>query len=223
MADELDVSKILQRAVQANARFYKGFLELSLEYVRGISDILSEPETATPEGDGLVETGAGALVLEGEAGSTVRGAFLVTNDLGRNVSCEFVISEFADPDGATVHAKAAFEPSHLDLEPGAQQVVRAMIPVDSKLAAGVAYTGEVAIKGLDGFTIPVVLRRLHRIEDSPAEPGPADGSPTAAKPYVRPAASSKAAPKRTGGKKLPQARKTKKRAPRAKKTARPSR
>jgi len=212
MADTLDVTEIVRRAVQANAKFYKGWLDLSLEYVRAISEIFGETATATPGAEGP-ETGAGVLVLEGEAGSTVRGAFLVTNDLGRNLSCEFVVSEFADPDGATLRAKAAFEPAAIELEPGEQQVVRVTIPVDSTLTPGVAYTGEIAIKGLDGFTVPVVLRRLHRIEDPPSPRDPADQKPETGKPKVRPAAGSKAAPKKTA----------RRRAPRAKKTARPTR
>lgn len=207
MADTLDVTEIVRRAVQANAKFYKGWLDLSLEYVRAISEIFGETESATPDTEGP-DTGAGVLVLEGEAGSAVRGAFLVTNDLGRNVSCEFVVSEFADPDGATVRAKAAFEPATLELQPGEQQVVRVTIPVDGELAPGVAYTGEVAIKGLDGFTVPVVLRRLHRIEDPPSQPDPADRKPETGKPKVQPPAGRKAAPKKTAGRRGPRARKT---------------
>jgi hypothetical protein len=162
MADGMDLSEIVKRTVQANAKFYKGWMDLSLDYFRGISEIFGgTPETSSPimqEAD----LRAGVLVLEGEEGSTVRGAFLVTNDLGRNVACDLVASDFVNPGGARVIATATFEPAQFELAPGEQRVVQVAIPVDSKLAAGFGYTGEFAIKGMQGFSVPVVIRRLHK-------------------------------------------------------------
>jgi hypothetical protein len=172
MADGLDVTEIVRRTVQANARFYKGWVDLSLEYFRGISEIFGGTEettasSATPVSDR--DAGAGVLVLEGEEGTAARGAFLVTNDLGRTVSCVLVASDFKDADGAKVRANVVFEPAKLDLAPGEQRVVNAVFAVDGRLAAGVGYTGEFAIKGMDGFAVPVVLRRRHGIVESPID------------------------------------------------------
>ncbi len=234
MADALDLTEIARRTVQASAKFYKGWFDLSVEYFRGISEIFAEADAPAPGVDEAEELDplTGVLVLEGEEGSTVRGAFLVTNDLGRIVSCEFVTSEFTDPDGASLHAKAVFDPPKLDLEPGEQRVVQAMISVDGKLTAGVPYSGEIAIQGLKGFTVPVVLRRLHRVEDSRTGQDPADRKQASRKPGIRRTTGREAAPKKTARKTAKKAGKKtgkktgkqtgKKAAPRAKKAGKGS-
>ena len=193
MADGLDLSELMRRTVQANARFYKGWVDLSLEYFRHITEIFGGvPETASQVED--LETGAGALVLEGEAGTATSGAFLVTNDLGRTIKCELIATDFRDSDGNAVPAKTTFEPATFDLAPGEQRVVRATLPIDGKLAAGVAYSGAFAIKGLDGFSVPAVVRRQHRAEESPidrmaaAAEGKGGRKPAGRKPAAKKAA-----------------------------------
>lgn len=193
MADGLDLSELMRRTVQANARFYKGWVDLSLEYFRHITEIFGGvPATASQVED--LETGAGALVLEGEAGTAASGAFLVTNDLGRTIKCELIATDFRDSDGNAVPAKTTFEPATFDLAPGEQRVVRATLPIDGKLAAGVAYSGAFAIKGLDGFSVPAVVRRQHRAEESPidrmaaAAEGKGGRKPAGRKPAAKKAA-----------------------------------
>ena len=188
MAEGLDLSELVRRTVQANARFYKGWVDLSLEYFRGITEIFGGvPESAA--GEASLETGAGALVLEGEAGATPSGAFLVTNDLGRTIRCELVTTEFRDSDGNAFPARATFDPASFDLAPGEQRVVRAALTIDGKLAPGVAYAGAFGIKGMDGFSVPAVVRRQHRVDQSPIErvaTEPVRGRARKAKPEERP-------------------------------------
>jgi hypothetical protein len=164
MADGMDLSEIVKRTVQANAKFYKGWMDLSLDYFRGISEIFGGVQQASSPSSPMdeVDMRAGVLVLEGDEGSTVRSAFLVTNDLGRNVVCDLVASEFVNPSGGKVRASATFEPAQFELAPGEQRIVQVVIPIDSTLAEGFGYTGEFAIKGMQGFSVPVVLRRLHK-------------------------------------------------------------
>jgi len=169
MADGLDLQDIVRRTVQANARLYKGWVDLSLEYFRAVAGIFGgEPEPAPPPPE-LSESGAGALVLEAEAGSTATGAFLVTNDLGRTLTCEFTASPFTDSDGNTVGARTVFDPAKVDLAPGQQTVVRATVPIESAFSEGVAYSGEFAIRGMDGFSVAAVVRRRHVVEASPID------------------------------------------------------
>src|SRR3972149_4785447 len=149
MADGPDLTEIVRRTVQANARFYKGWVDLSLEYFRGISEIFGAGGLVPSAPREEVETGMGVVVLEAEAGGVAQGAFLVTNDLGRKMTCELVSSEFADSSGAKVGAQPRFEPPKLELAPGEQRVVQVVIPIDEKLTAGVAYSGQFAIKGMD--------------------------------------------------------------------------
>jgi hypothetical protein len=166
MADGLDLSEIVKRTAQANAKFYKGWMDLSLEYVRGLAEIFGGPGLAPSAPVREVDTGAGALVLEGESGSVVRGSFLVTNDLDRQLSCEFVGSDFRDPTGLPVQTLVRFDPPDLVLGPSEQRVVQVVIPVSDALAPGVGYAGQISIKGMDGFAVPVVLRRQHPIGDT---------------------------------------------------------
>ncbi|MBC7894951.1 MAG: hypothetical protein H7066_06040 [Cytophagaceae bacterium] len=163
MAEGVDFSELMKRAVQANAKFYKGWLDLSFEYFRTISGVLgTETETNTPVQE--VDTGAGALVLEGEAGTMVHGSFLVSNDMDKPITAAFSGSDFRDPRGASVAAKTSFEPTSLQLAPGEQKVVQVSIHIDDTLSAGVGYAGEISMKGLEGFTVPVVLRRQHSVD-----------------------------------------------------------
>ncbi len=196
MADGLDLPELVRRTVQANARFYKGWVDLSLEYFRHITEIFGGvPETASQVED--LETGVGALVLEGEVGTAASGAFLVTNDLGRTIKCELIATDFKDSDGNAMRAKTTFEPDSFDLAPGEQRVVRATLPIDGKLTAGVAYTGAFAIKGLDGFSVPAVVRRQHRAEESPIDRMAAGAEPKRGrKPPGRKPAAKKAARRR---------------------------
>jgi hypothetical protein len=173
MADGVDFGELMKRAVQANAKFYKGWLDLSFEYFRTISGVLgTETETTTPVQEAHV--GAGALVLEGEAGTMVSGSFLVSNDMDKPISTAFAGSDFRDPRGASVAAKTSFEPTSVQLAPGEQKIVQVSIYIDDKLSPGVGYAGEVSIKGMDGFTVPVVLRRQHTIDDFRADDGVAE-------------------------------------------------
>src|SRR5262245_26867269 len=77
MADGPDISEIVRRTAQANARLYKGWLDLSLEYFRGISEIFSGLPASGPTSSSSpieeMDAGGGILVLEGEEGATVVG------------------------------------------------------------------------------------------------------------------------------------------------------
>lgn len=173
MAEGVDFSELMRRAVQANAKFYKGWLDLSFEYFRTISQgFVDMPATGAPVQE--ADAGAGALVLEGEAGTTVRGSFLVSNDMEKPVSCTFDGSDFRDPRGAAAVARTSFEPSSLQLAPGEQRVVQVAIDIDDSLAPGVGYAGEISIRGMEGFNVPIVLRRQHGL-DGLARDGAATG------------------------------------------------
>lgn len=181
MADGLDLSDLVRRTVQANAKFYKGWMDLSFEYFRGISEIFGgAPGSTAPVHE--VDTGAGALVLEGEAGSLVRGSFLVSNDTDKPVSCAFLATDFKDPRGAAAPVKTTFEPASMQLAPGEQRAVQVAIAVDDKLSAGVGYAGEISIKGMDGFSVPVVLRRLHQVDKPPVDENKRGGQRGASEP-----------------------------------------
>jgi len=170
MADGPELTELVRRAIEANTRFYQGWVNLSFEYFRGITEIFGGVQSAVSSAAGQTSSPASdAVVLEAEEGSTASGAFLVTNDLGRTLRCEIVASGFEGADGDAASVTVAFEPARFSLEPGEQRVVRATVPVDPALSAGVAYTGTFGIKGMEGFSVPVVLRKQHAVRVSPIE------------------------------------------------------
>jgi hypothetical protein len=170
MAEAPDLPEIIRRTAQANARFYKGWLDLSFEYFRGLSEILGGAavgEAAAPVRE--ADAGTGALVLEGDAGTSVKGSFVVTNDMEKPVTCSFAGSDFRDPRGGVAPVKAVFDPASLELEPGEEQIVEVTIAIDDALMPGVGYAGDITVRGMDGLAVPVVLRRLHRVDEPPID------------------------------------------------------
>ncbi|MEZ4416100.1 MAG: hypothetical protein R3E10_10095 [Gemmatimonadota bacterium] len=215
MAEGSELTDAFRRAMEANARLYQGWVNLSVEYLRSLTEIF-DGQTAAPPGapaEATAESLSGVLVLEHEAGQAAEGAFLVTNDLGRTLSCAFRASSFQPGEGKAVRAKVSFEPAKVDLEPGEQRVVTAQVLVPESLEPGVAYTGTVGIEGMDKFSVPVVLRRLHEVTESPieqAQPAPSrTRGPT-----------TKAAPSRASAKKATRKKATKKKAAKQKATKR---
>ncbi|HKJ02225.1 MAG TPA: hypothetical protein VJ997_07210 [Longimicrobiales bacterium] len=213
MADGPDLSELVRRTIDANTRFYQGWVNLSLEYFRGITEVFGGVQTAVSDASGqTASAGSDAVVLEAVEGATASGAFLVTNDLGRTLKCELVASGFEGGDGDGAPAVVAFDPPSFSLEPGEQRVVRAAVAVDPKLAAGVAYTGTFGIKGMEGFSVPVVLRKQHAVDVSPidrldvtdataAGEAPAKPKPEKAKPAKPAPKKAKPAPKKAATKK----------------------
>ncbi len=172
MADGLDISEMMKRAVQANAKFYKGWMDLSLEYIRGISEIIGGP-SATSDAMPEMDSGTGALILEAESGARAMGSFLVTNDLERALSCTFVSSDFRDHANMVALAAPVFAPPSVQLGAGEQRVIQVTVVVSDTLEPGVGYAGEFSIKGMEGFAVPVVLRRQHQPgESAPTGPDP---------------------------------------------------
>jgi len=214
MADAPDLSELVRRTIEANTRFYQGWVNLSLEYFRGITEIFGGVQSAVsaPAPTPAEEAVSDAVVLEAVEGETASGAFLVTNDLGRPLKCELVATGFEGADGEDTDTEVTFDPRSFELQPGEQRVVRAAVAVGPGLAAGAAYTGSFGIKGMTGFAVPAILRKRHAVEVSPIDR--LDDAPAAAK---KPAAKKPAAKKPAAKKPAAEKRAAKKRA--AKKSA----
>jgi hypothetical protein len=110
-----------------------------------------------------------------------------------------VATEFAGPGGAVVALRASFEPPVVDLAPGEQKVVQAVVSLDERLTPGAAYSGSFAINGMDGFSVPVVVRRSHSVSAGPEQPGSTPGKPPADQPKAPGSARAPTARKRTSG------------------------
>jgi hypothetical protein len=216
MADGPDISELVRRTIEANTRFYQGWINLSLEYFRGVTEIFGGVQSAVS--DASVEPAeplSDAVVLEAVEGETAGGAFLVTNDLGRTVKCEVVASGFEGADGAAASTEVSFDPPRFDLAPGEQRVVRATVAIDRGLTAGAAYTGTFGIKGMQGFAVPVVLRKQHAVDVSPIDQL-ADAAGTAARAGAKGGAGSEKGATKASTRKAATTRKSAKKKPAAK-------
>jgi hypothetical protein len=85
--------------------------------------------------------------------------FLVENLLTEKVSAPVSASAVAAPDGREVAVPLAFDPEVVVLEPGEQILVRVAARVDDGLEADVSYRAEVAVPGVIGTRVPIVVRR----------------------------------------------------------------
>jgi hypothetical protein len=137
MAD--DLTRVWQRAMDANLRFYQGLGRLAGQYIAELSGMTTE---ATP-----APVPAPALVLEGPAGSEVSSAVLVHNHLAHQVTA-LLRANMRDP-GVDVRV----EPETVPLAPGDSAVVRVAGIVPEGSAHGVLSCPELA-----GTKVPIVVR-----------------------------------------------------------------
>lgn len=112
------------------------------------------PSTTRPGGHPL-------LLLEGRAGDTAVGAFVVENHLGELTEASVQSSVFTNNDGMTIPVDVRFDPAHFALDPGGQILIRAYANVSSEFEPGVPHDGEFSVPGLPGGPVNVRIRRLH--------------------------------------------------------------
>jgi hypothetical protein len=172
------LEEIWRRSLDLNLRYYGAVGKLTADYVRDLAATFSEGRkqqdptgtptppagtTAKPPAE-HVATGptkpAGAMVLEGVAGSKVLGVFLVDNHLDRPISAKIVSSSFVSVDGREVSPTFVFDPETVVLGSREQALVRVVAFIDETMAPEVRYLGQLTIPELMGTPIPVVLRRL---------------------------------------------------------------
>jgi len=171
MAEPVGLEQVFRRALEANARYYEALGQVTTDYLKALVGVLGDVRLpaslggrpaapAAPPAPAAAPTPApSAMVLEGAAGQTAVGAFMVQNRLGQPVAAPVVTSAFLDPSGVELRPALAFEPEVVSLEPGEQMLVRVTATIDQRLEPGVAYRGDVTIPGLSGDRVALVLRR----------------------------------------------------------------
>lgn len=182
MAEYRDIAEMLRRATLLNLRLYQSIVDVSLEYVRGLGGLF---QTAVPFPGRSESPADGQLILEGAAGTTAQAGFLVSNDLPRDVQLRMLVSAFSHPDGTKVEQEVEFTPPVVALSPGGKQIVAAAVEIGFAFEEGVPYRGEIGIDGMKGFSMPIILRRQHSIQE-PGIPRSVDETATA-RPTRRPA------------------------------------
>jgi hypothetical protein len=166
---------LLRRALDANLQYYAALGRLTVDYLEALGSIARNVEvpaqlanrTVTfrqapppaPPPPAPTAPPPAVMVLEAETGGAAIGVFLVENLLGEKVSAPVSGSTFAAPDGREVTPQLAFDPEVVVLEPGEQMLVRVTTQVQEELEPDVTYRGELAVPGVIGTKIPIVLRR----------------------------------------------------------------
>lgn len=178
MAKPGSLEDIWRRSLDLNLKYYGAMGRLASDYVKDLTSALSEvraaattgespsfsaaaaPSTsAAPATNASSSKQAGAIVLEGEAGSRALGVFLIENHLNHDISAKTSASSFVAASGREVRPTVVFDPESTILGPGEQSLVRVVAIIDESLDPEVRYTGEITIPELVGTRIPVVLRR----------------------------------------------------------------
>jgi hypothetical protein len=159
---------VLRRALEANLQYYAALGRLTVDYLEALGSIARQVEVpartltfrqTAPATPAPAPAPPAVTVLEAEAGGTAIGVFLVENLLTEKVSAPVSASAVAAPDGREVAVPLAFDPEVVVLEPGEQILVRVAARVDDGLEADVSYRAEVAVPGVIGTRVPIVVRR----------------------------------------------------------------
>ncbi len=174
MAEAGPAGDVLRRALEANLQYYAALGRLTVDYFEALGSIARQVEVPAKLGNRTItlrqaEPAPAApapapappavMVLEAEGGGTAIGVFLVENLLGEKVSAPVSASAVAAPDGREVALPLAFDPEVVVLEPGEQILVRVNARIADELEPDVSYRAELAVPGVIGTKVPIVVRR----------------------------------------------------------------
>jgi len=180
VAERSEVEELWRRAVDANVRYVEAVGRVTREYVRALAAVTRNLSAPIRTGSGAPEpprpgqeplaarTTPPALVLEGKAGATALGVFLVENHLERAISTPVAASGFVSDDGREVVPPLTFDPELVILDPGEQLLVQVSTTIGEDLEPDVGYRGELTVPGLTGTSVPIVLRRRGKARRPPA-------------------------------------------------------
>lgn len=177
MPEQIQLSDVLKRALDANVQYYTTVTKLAAECFQAllgsIANLSSQQpgdsatardETVKAKTSAPQETPVSTMVLEAEAGGRALGVFLVENGMPHDVNAPMLISAFVDSSGHEAHPPLKLDPEVIKLEPGEQVLVRVMVVIDENLKPGARYRGEISVPGLPGTRVPLVLQRRESAE-----------------------------------------------------------
>jgi hypothetical protein len=182
MSESSALDKILQTAVDANARYYS----ILGEFAGSLMDsVLSTAGSLRPEfqvkrdspspadegaesSQAMLRAGktvapqpavAPTMVLEGPAGASATGFFVIQNKLQKKVTRRVEFAPLLDPSGKKVKSGLVFHPGKVTLGPGQQVIAKVTARISPALAADVRYHGEIRVPGMAGARIPIAVVR----------------------------------------------------------------
>ena len=181
MSARSPLSKALNRVLDADLRYTALATRLATTVLESAFSVTSgigpQPaairQVATQEGHEPPAKASGqpaciTILLEGEAGSTAVGFFVVENSLPHEISTPVEVSPLFAPDGRQIQSALRFDPGRISLGAGEQVVARVTAKISRRLSAGTRYQGEILVPGVAGARIPIVLRR--KAEITPQKP-----------------------------------------------------
>jgi hypothetical protein len=188
------LNEIVKRTAEVNLTYYKGFLQLATEYVRGLGSVVgtlrsevpfaprttssttaaSGPAAAPPKNPvpSPARQGEAQLVLEGEPGGVAHGAFKLTNTLGKPVTAVVSATPVVDRSGASVNVPIAVTPAQLRLDPGESRAVVVAAELPTAMAMEEQFSSVLEVPGLSAQGISVVIRRKMVTNAQACPPGP---------------------------------------------------
>ncbi len=174
MSEESALSKILIRALEGNVR-YAGMVGQMV--TTALDSLLSTAAEIAPKLAGITESSSptrnqakqaeataprpspAAIVLEGKAGGSAVGFFVVENNLPHEITATVEVSPLTAPDGRQLKSVLRFEPGNITLAAGEHVVAKVTAPITKRLVAGARYQGEITVPGVNGAGIPIIIRR----------------------------------------------------------------
>ena len=164
MAERL--ADAVKRVVAINLRYTSLLLNLTKEYVKAFEGAVrdgmstrSDAAGSTPPAAQAAPEGAPAsrrtpILLAGEIGEEVTGAFALANSSDKELTVNLLVQGQLDPGDVQLN------PSALTLAPGTNATIRLKVKLTSALDEGRDYLGAVFAPGLSTQAIEFVLRRL---------------------------------------------------------------
>jgi hypothetical protein len=160
MSEPSSLSKVLSRVLDANLHYTALATRLATTALDSAFSVASKAGPRDePQTEISGQPGPAAILLEGEAGSTAVGFFVVENSLPHEISTPVEVSPLVDPDGLQIQSALRFDPGRISLGAGEQVVARVSARINRRLVAGTRYIGEILVPGVAGARIPIVLRR----------------------------------------------------------------
>lgn len=156
--DNTKLSDLVKSAVKVNLNYSASLLTLSKDYIKAMSEALTNPTAAQPDSDDAAPVRI-PLIIAGRAGDLANATFAVHNTSGVRGSISLQIQ------GEFEGVELSVDPAKLDLEIGANELVRILASITSKAPVGKDIAGVVMIPELGLRVAEFVVRRL---ADQPA-------------------------------------------------------
>ena len=150
------VLRLLWRGLGAQRSYLAGLERLTADHIGTMLALARGAEAGTAPAP--VAARDPAILLEGAAGATAAGGFLVENHLDHAISAPLRVSPFVSAAGQTVDVRLVFEPEVVTLEPREQLLVRVGTRLDAQLADSGGYWGRLGVPELPGTELVVLVR-----------------------------------------------------------------